>query len=535
MAKLSPITQTLANHFPDWSEVRWNEQSVGQRLFNSFAVPMEHSYKELTRVSKNLHLVSTNLDEIDWTYRVDLDSSFEFDSAANDLINTQYTAPVVSGVLDGTSYLVEVAENNDIETFWYTHLPDRISVGTMVSGDFTLVDDLVDNAPFVLEQDLPTVNSLYVSITGGGRYIYIDKDTNALSRAYVAITGTTDKGTEEYELLAFPWDQKQQTLKEWKTIEKIECLNMPTGAAILVTAGDCANGPYMDFWNISYSIDRNKIDQFWNVGSVDIGATLDVIQYSTDDIQLMLNGIFDLSVERSFEALDEASNNISTLLDMAQQPFSNNIWAVSTDKLYCFDADFSTTANAEVLNANTFDRAIAIDTDSVHYIRGDTVTLRFVQKNPSINVAKFRPFIIAPDGTKNNIVSGTLVSYDENDLIATANYKMEVDLPYVFIPDQLGEYVVGVDIILIDGVRQQTRKIISVDSKIALTSFNLPNDLVTSGVLGLDFDSNQQMWIYTTSGCHEINLHHDVMIVDYDNKVLYLREPYDEVQIWPSL
>jgi len=50
-------------------------------------------------------------------------------------------------------------------------------------------------------------------------------------------------------------------------------------------------------------------------------------------------------------------------------------------------------------------------------------------------------------------------------------------------------------------------------------------------VTGIDFDSDQCMWLSTISGYYQIDLHKDIMLIDFNKKMIYFHEPYEEVGI----
>lgn len=528
--RLSTLTQSLANIYPEWSRVRFDEQSVGQRFLNCCACPLEHINKEIVRSGRNMHLATVNLNELDWLYRVDLDSSFEFDTNTQDAFHTLSIAPTVSGIVDGYSYAVHVAELNDIETFWYQHVPDRISEETTTSGQFVLLYDSVENAPFEAVHTPHIPGHLYISLSSADPLLYVD-DTSQLHRAIVTIRGTTRKGTFEFESLAFPWPQKQVTLKEWAEIDSIECHDIPAGTTITVCSADFINGPYLDFWNLARSAYRKKIDRFWNLSSTIYGSTLDLLQYSTDDIQQLISNLFTSYQVRRFELLDTNGENVDAI-DIAIQPFSDFVWVVTSGELLCYSTTLTTGGNGSAYHEMTSDNSIAIQFSEDHVVRGVETEVEFICNSPASPVNRFRSWVTFPNGTYSGILHGSLVPYSETELNFTDTYSYLIDTRYAFTPNMAGEYIYGLEAEMSDGTTQFTKRVLFVDIKEPVAQFTLPSGIVNSGVLGIDFDSDQEMWIATQSGFHQLNLHHDVMLVDYENKVLFFNEHYDEVEIW---
>jgi hypothetical protein len=527
MSRLSSLTQQLANFFPEWARVRFDEQSLGFGVLNSLALPLERANKELVRSSK-FHLSLLNLDEIDWVYRTELGPSFEFATDETDSYNVTFVPPTVSGLLDGTYYEVALADSNDLETFWYKHIPDRISVEAVTSGSHLLLDRQdVSLAPFSGVMTCHEPGHLFVSLAGAGAgtsYIQ-ENDNGSLERAKVVLRGRTRKGTFEEEMLVFPWDQTQKTTKEWRYLDRVSVYGVPSGVSISIKSGDFNNGPYLDFWNFMYSPHRNKIDQFWDVTSETRGSVLEVMHYSSDELKALLAHVFELYPDRRFELLDMAGNNVD-IVDIAIQPFSDFIWAVSDSKLFCYD-NYMLLASADDLRERTPDARGEIELSDNHIIRDQEIEIEFISKDTFGDVQAKKLTIDSPDGTTSGIVNGSLVAtptwvYGG----ALSNGTMEARLE--FAPSQLGNYVITMEMRLADSSTQQDIRVLSVDSKTPLAEFDLP----VSGVLGIAFDSDQNIELLVPSGYLKVNAHHDVMMIDYDRKVILTREPYEEISLW---
>jgi len=528
MRRLSSVLQNMVNIYPDFTKVRLDEQSLGQRFLNSVALQVEDCQQELTRFTSGYHLSTINMNEIDQIYKINLGSSFVFTENNSDPFYTDYVTPTMSGKIDSIYYPISLAEQNDIETFWYDHLPDRISDGVTSSGIYELLNDYSHNAPFSGVINPHRDGYLYVQATGGTQYVLINAESY-VERAELVIYGTTRKGVEEEEHLVFPWDQKQRTFKEWHSIDKVDCINFPSGVLLNIYSADVANGPYQDFWNFYHSENRKKIDVFWDLDENVYGSTLEFQKYSTDDLFNMLNGIYSIYSARRFELLDTNGNNISDILDIAQEPFTNNIWGVTENKLYCFDNRLTTVEDVTPLLKSTEGNRVAIYFDFDHIVRDEEVAIDFMCRDVLVPIYKYRNTVTYPDSTMSGILSGALVPYDAT---WTTKESIEdyVDQKLLFETDQLGEHVFTLEIVLSDGTEQTEKRILCVDSKTAYKEFDLPATI--SGVIGIDFDSEQKPWIYTSGEYHQINFHHDVALIDYSNKEVFVRENYDEVLLW---
>ena len=54
MGKRSVVTQELANAFPEWSKIRLDQDSNGQRLLNCFANEIEDLEDTVFKIGKNV-------------------------------------------------------------------------------------------------------------------------------------------------------------------------------------------------------------------------------------------------------------------------------------------------------------------------------------------------------------------------------------------------------------------------------------------------------------------------------------------------
>jgi hypothetical protein len=151
--KRSNATLELVNTFPGWSRVRWDEQSTGFQFLNPIGVRMEEVDKFIEKHRRNNFLTTANLDEIDQIYTASLPKTFSFTVDTSDPTNPVSVAPTVYGTIDTDIFtgevVVELADKNDLETFWYTSVPDRITLETTISNPTAiLVSQASEAFPF---------------------------------------------------------------------------------------------------------------------------------------------------------------------------------------------------------------------------------------------------------------------------------------------------------------------------------------------------------------------------------------------------
>lgn len=528
--KKSTVTQELVNIFPPESRVRTSDLSVGQQLLNVMAVKMERMEKELQRNAKNEFLLTANLDEPDLMHKVLLPPAFDFDIDTSDPLLPSFIPPTVLGTIGVTTYAVASTAVNTLEEVWFNTLPSRLSLHTVVSG----VSENVINS--TVSGILPWTGSaehhlgggsVFIELTSGINYITQTSD-NDLKRGQVVITGVTRKGSEVSEHIIFPWDQTQKCLNDWKTITKIEGFNLEDEININVTTGNFQKFDYISQWNLRYSQNRKKIDEFWGLGETK--TTLDRIEYNTDEWQQLIQGIGEKDSKQKWEMLDSGLSTVSGL-DVALQPFTDRAWVLDTGgMLYIYDMNDSMPENMDFMRDRTFGSHVQFESDFREVVLGEDINFIPWHARPLTEINKYRIWYIDPAGTKRGLLQGVPVDFASDFWVVGRQLKRTIEDVVSMTTTLRGEYLFALEVILLDGTTQNERTIFRVMSKTPESEYNI-SSLITGTPLGIDFDSDQSMWIKTSTGYFRINLHHDVMLIDYANKVLYFREDYTEVDV----
>jgi len=538
--KKSDVVQELVNVYPPWSIIRTDEQSVGQQLLNTFATPLETLEKELIRLRDNQYLTTANVDEIDLTYKIDLGVSFSFDEDTSDPHFQVFSAPTVSGLIDSTWYDVSGVVQNDIKSFWYESFPNRISIGTIVSGEnhSLLVSDASDLPVSGIWNHHLSGGDLWIETTGGVQYLSVDN--NQVQRAKIILEGTTRKGTEEQETLIFPWDQKQKTLKEWKTLTNIQAFDMEDEVSVEIRSADFSSGPYMSFWNLKYSENRNKIDEFWTIGHSGSIPTLDKVLYEADEWQQLVLGFSTKSMVSQWELLEGTNNVISGMnitvsgVDMAIQPYTDTAWIVDGNNiLRAYNLKEDTVSGIRYLKDSTAGAQVQLEYDDTGILLGENIEFSPWHARPIKEIQKYRIWYQQPDGQKFGLLDGSAVSFTSNFWVKIPSSTLitRVVESLISIPTTIrGEYLIVVEADFADGTSENFRRIFKTRYKTPEVEISL-NEIIPDNVDGIDFDADQKMWIEANGAYYQINLHKDIMIIDYANKFMYFKEPYEEVRV----
>lgn len=530
--KKFPATIELTNLYPEWTKIRSDDQSNGFLLLNALTAGINKMDQSLITQGLNSHLVTANLNEIDLLYKVILPPDFEWQLTNSDPLNTIPALPSVTGYINLVPYPVVLAEQNNIESLWYASIPNRVSTETTVSGiDYILHSFQVSSGfqEVELSHHLDG-GKLLIECSGGSQYFKIEN--NVLVRGKILLEGVTRKGTVEQEEIIFPWDMKQWTLKEWTKITRIKTFDLESNVTITVKSADFNNTPHKDFYNLAWSQTRNKIDTFWDLGlTVSGNHSLDLLEYTTDEWQDLLNGFIDKEVVQSWELLDLTFNNI-TSVDLALEPFSNRAWVLTNNKkLLCYDLSDETISGVDLLRSRTHGAHVDFDYISRYLTRGETFVFTPIHSRPLQEIIKYRIWYQTPTGNKYGLLDGSSVSFASNFWVTGQQLQKRITDKISIVLSELGEYLFSLEVEFMDGTKHYNSIIVKTLYKTPLTSLDL-SSLITPTVSGLSFDSDQKLWVIDNNQMgYQINLHTDIMLLDFDSRTFYFKEKYDEVDI----
>lgn len=531
--KNSNKTKQLTASFPEWAKIR-DEQSIGYTFLNVLAQPLEELDKQLEKMLRNQYIPSFNLDEIDLTYKVELPSTFSFTLDLTDPTNPVKVAPTLQGLVINdviSGYVdVDIAEDNDLKTFWYDSLPNRVTYGEVASGEYVLLtlsnDEVTWSGEMThhLADESSGGGSLWIEVADGTPYIRKNETLNRIERSQVRIEGVTRKGTEDEETFAFGWDEKQKSLKEWRRINKIDISHMNTGTTIQLRSGDFNEGPYWSFWNNRFADSKKKIDEFFDLGTTIAGnSTLEYISHISDDFRLLIQGFDDKEVKKSWELLDEDDNTLN-LVDLTVQPFTDRIWTVTSDgQLLCYDSREDMIENFEFLKDKTSGANVQLQFDYTNILLGEDFVFRPLHLRIEQEILKYRVWWTDPDGTE-------YFHTDDDWLFPTQTLRL-LGEDFTVTPAIRGEWLFNVETVFIDETEQTDKRIGVVTYKNPLVTLDL-SSIISQPIVGLDFDNDQQLWVLTDDDFyHRIDFHTDIALVDYNNKVIYLKENYTDLKV----
>lgn len=537
--KKAQLTQKLVNAFPLWTDIRTDDQSLGFQILNYISgTHLDHLYKQVIRGGNNYYLNSSVISDPDLYYAVRLPASYEFTKSDDDETELIYDAPTVSGYIDDTNYEVVIASGNNMNGFWFDPAPSRFELGTTYSGAYLLTSGYISQSPFdpmLAEGLLFFPNQLSVTMSGGTTYIAINE--GVVERGVVQIDGTTRAGVYLTEEMPFIHDDTQKTFNEFYSVSGIRVYGVddPDEAFLWVNTSDYNNNHRKVAYQLDNSVDGDSIPYFWTLFTSDTLSLsmLGLEKYDLDPVDVRMAGFVDRHSVVDIELLDEHSQSIYAL-DLATEPHSNRIWVISSDTLYCYEADIPY-PDLSSLTEKTYGAACRIEVDNYYVGRGEDVVVNYVWRRPAIGLLRHRVWVEYPDGNKYSIIDGSVTTYTtgEDSWNYGEPYSRVLRASDTITLSQRGSYIFSIEATYIDDTTSIDQRIVMVPYKVPLKEYSLSSLGIYRPAAGIDIDSENKIWIRNDqTGQHELVPHWDIMLIDYSGKVIYLREDYDRVRVF---
>jgi len=542
VAEKGRSTQSLANTFPTWANLRVDEQSLGFQFLNSVGKHLDDLRKQLRHVEDNFYLPSSIISDIDVYYRHQLPRTWDFTKQDDDDTEFVFTAPTVSGYYGTSIAQVQLAVDNDIESFWYTLNPDRLTLETTMSGNHVLASGSFLNVLFSPSPEMSGLlyspNRLYVTVDSGVNFVGLD-DGQRMRRVVVQIEGLTREGGEVTEEMIFVHNDTRQTYHDFKYVAdngmRAFGALVPENTSIRFK---CANFNAEDY-PVHYELDStpygDDMPLFWALGSGVTNATrtLDLKKYDIDDLGLRMEGFTTKHTIIQQELLDPAGSSI-TPLDLAVEPYSNRLWVATSGMVYIYSSALSYPNTSQLMGKN-YNALSVIELNTYYAVINEEVELNYVWRRPTTGLVAHRVWVEKPDGVKKSLEDGVEVTYhvDPTSWIYGEPQRRRIRPTEFYTLDQYGDWIFSMEVTYTDETTSIDRRIVSVLSQCASAEYNLTSLGLNSPILGIDFDSEDKLWVTDNDGMkHQLDRHWDCMLVDFDKRTLYFREGYDRVRVF---
>lgn len=551
----------MANRLPDWTVARLLPHSILQQFLNPTGSATEDLYKYIITQTRNQFVTAANLDQLDVVNTIRLPNDFVFGKYLNNLYSNTYVAPQICGYINSIDIWPTVVDN--LDDFWNEALPTRITAtgrqryaGPVL--DEVTISDLEDAVPNAITH--PT--RLAVIVTGCVNFVDLSRRAQG---SILVLYGTTERDLEETEVMLIPYNGTFITNKIWKSLDRVEYYGLQPSTGTVKINNFCFNiEREVDKYQLSVAPDQEKL-VYHKLGS----HTFDEGDFSTHQLTtLIANNLGELySGVDTLEAVHEIEllyndNNIN-LIDIAVQPFTGRIFGLSTQYLYIFD-QYAPLPDYREMHERTTGAAVSLHSDFYSYLRGDTARVEAVWSRQLKRILKNRWSVLKPDGNtiyldiEGNEVSNT-AAWIFNTLYSELAFgPFESDGGLIdkqvmsYTLSQRGTYLFKIETVFADNSQEVDILPLYTEYKEALTRLVLPTALQDGE--GIAFDSNQKLWVLRAVGgsnpydvpyeygieyniygvAIEANLATDTALVDFTNKIIYLHEEYDSLEITES-
>lgn len=546
----SYLSQKLANYYPSWARGRQDRQSVLQYFANPIANELQEVLRRTRIALNNGTLSTTDMYDIDIVYETKLGLNFDFQYDTSDYQIPKLIFPTVTVEIDTVPTAIDNAEGNTLDNFWYNAAPTRLTIdATSLPYSQVLLESSLVTGSFDTFNDPYEPGYLYVTISDAT--VFINESTR--EEGYVRISGINRQGLQDYENVSFLFNMTKRTVKEWKSISTVEVININLGSdpKIKIDALDFNHSHY-SYSDELYYDELGPKDLFIRPATIGGEAHLEYLIYNISqqedlyagDLYLheQVNNTIKLTTIDTVRLLSSSEGTIGALLDVALQDNRYKAYVLSDDgKLRIYNTR-NNYIDSNVLRERTPDVKTAIDIDSDMVTNGDTVKLKPHRHTGTNKIIKYKWDIEKPNGTKStfkfNATTGVFdeIAYATNaDSSAWSINPYEHTSPYDFsyktleyAIDSYGGHIVTLNTMYDDGN-------IDIDIRALQSKSIVPIAEITCGVanpVGISINSDGEICIIdNVDDVHKIDLYYDYTMIDIENKIVYTREEYDDIQV----
>lgn len=542
MAEKGRSTQSLANTFPTWSNLRIDEQSLGFQFLNAMGKRLDDLRKQVRHAGDNFYLPTSIISDIDVYYQHQLPRDWEFTKEDSDDTEFIYTPPTISGYYGTSTAAVQIAADNDIESFWYTTNPSRLTLGVSTSGEHVLASgsflEIQFSTPTAMSGFLYSPNRISVTVESGTNFVGLD-DGQRIRQVLVQLEGLTREGGEVTEEMTFVHNETQHTYHDFKYIEDYGMrafgAHVPEGTMVVFKSADF----YEEDYPVNYELDAtpygDDMPLFWALGSgvTSNTHTLDLRKYDIDDLELRIQGFTTKHTIIQQELLDTSGSAIAPT-DLAVEPYSDRLWVATSGMLYVYSAMLPYPETNQ-LAGKDYKALSVIEPNTYYAVINEEVELNYIWRRPTTGLVAHRVWVEKPDGTKKSLEDGVEITYytDASSWVYGEPVIRKIRPTEFYTLDQYGDWVFSMEVTYTDGTTSIDRRIISVLSQRASSVYNLTALGLNSPIIGVDFDSESKLWVADQAGNkHQLSRHWDHVLVDFDKKILYFREGYDKIRVF---
>ena len=526
-------TQRIANQYPDWSKLRSDPSSVGQRFFSTFSEYFDFLIAERIKIRQEFYLLKHGLG-FGEVYVVDLegDDEFSFSATSTNTAMPVYHSEVSASIDEATS--VVLSRDETIEDLLYG-FPTRTTLEeTILIPNLTIWES---TTPLIFNE-LAFPERLTVVVSDSTEYLIqrTTKNTLVSNRSFVQIAGVDLNGIPVKETIQIPDDGAYLTRHIYSDVSSVEFEGFDGTVSLLLTNTEI---PF-------------KVDPFMFLATQDIEGpswlqlvnetvyTLDCsfLLYRTPILKLGSEYRNGTDVVDNIEILSE-----TLLLDSLNAPYQAVDIAVSPNNtlLYVIDSlgwlrvyRHGITSFTPPTQAATVSSSISL-LPLVSYAKyGQSIPIWTWFRQPRGNIITVMISRIKPDSTVEYLQadktwSATSYSFSgiNNPVIPEESWQ---DIKFFNEYDQVGQWEFYCTVTTsLNSETTVSQTSVMCDSLVPLVELE-------TGVVsptGLYFNHESKLVITTALDANIFIEHRDTYLADIENQAIVLREQYLDVTVVP--
>ena len=532
-----PQTQATANYTPEWAKARYDKYSNFQQFINPSMKYMEKIEHYLNQQMQSYFVQTNDLNELSTLYKIELGDDYSFSTTVLDDGTSLQIPPDISAFKGITKFYPSSEFNNDIESFYYNKLPDRIDETKRKINSLEIIPETeMTGELFILNKILEREGTINIKITEAKNTVRVYQ--NKIEYVTCRIKGLSRENKKQIEDIKILGNENYTTRKLWKRIDTIQFLDLLPNIYFKFSI-DHALGqdeyiedifPYVTF-------DDYKKTVYWKLNQTIFGSILQKWVTLGNDYGSIVSSQNELDIISESELVDVDGVTNLILDSITSDKYTQYIYGTDGSYIYIFNKLEEYPKIIKELE-KTESPIMVMDLDAKDLGRGNStkkISLKCLQKDISKTLAYYRLTIKKPDGTVLYIKEDSTITLDPSNAenIIYGNTEMQYVSPVIFIDlDIPGDYLITLESVCRDGTITKDTKITRINTKKALAKYKLEKILGTATIVRFFIDFDQRLKILDSNNeFHTLRWVKDNMLIDYNNAIVYFNEDYTEVEI----
>jgi len=531
-----PQTQAVANYTPEWAKARYDKYSNFQQFINPSMKYMEKIDFQLSVQKQSYFVQTAPLNELSNLYKIELGDDYSFSSTVLDDGTSLQIPPDIVAIKGVTKFYPTAEFNNDISTFFYNKIPDRMDEEKIKieSLEILPLQDIRKDL-IILNKKLERNGTIIIKISEARNLIKVyNKD---IIHTTCRIKGFSRENKRQTEDIAILGNENYITRKLWKRIESIQFIDLQKNTFFKFSVDHTLdkNDFIEDIYSyISFNDFKKSI--YWKKEDTIFGSILQKWVVLGDDMDAIISSKNELDIISEMELMDINGSTNLFLDAIATDKYTEYIYGIDSNYIYIFNKNEEYPSIIKELESAPIS-GMVIDLDSKELGRGDSVkkiTLKCIQRDISKEIAYYRLSVKKPDGVVEYIKEDNSITLQPNDAEVVVNIKeLQYSSSVLFYDlDIPGDYLIKLETVYRNGAVDVDTKIARINTKTALAKYKTEKLLGEASIKRFFVDFDQQLKILDSNNeLHTIRWARDNMLVDYNNAIVYFSEDYVETEV----